>query len=41
MVEAACAIAHVRPRVVLESGSPHTLVALARAGHAIAIIPSA
>ena len=39
--EAACAIAHVRPRVVLESGSPHTLVALARAGHAIAIIPSA
>jgi DNA-binding transcriptional LysR family regulator len=39
-LEAACLVAHLRPRVALESGSPHTLVALARAGHGIAVIPS-
>ena len=38
--DAACQIAHVRPRVLLESGVPHTLVALARVGYGIAVVPS-
>jgi DNA-binding transcriptional LysR family regulator len=38
--EAACHIAHVRPRVLLESGAPATLVALAQVGYGIAIVPS-
>jgi LysR family cyn operon transcriptional activator len=38
--EIACDIAHIRPRVLLESGAPHTLVALAATGYAIAILPS-
>jgi LysR family cyn operon transcriptional activator len=38
--DAACQVAHVRPRVLLESGAPHTLVALARSGYGVAIIPS-
>ncbi len=36
----ACQVAHMRPRVLLESGAPSTLVALAQAGHGIAIVPS-
>jgi DNA-binding transcriptional LysR family regulator len=39
--EAACQIARVRPRVLLESAAPHILVALARAAYGIAIVPSA
>jgi DNA-binding transcriptional LysR family regulator len=38
--QAACQIAHVRPRVVLESGAPQTVIALARTGHGIAVVPS-
>jgi DNA-binding transcriptional LysR family regulator len=38
--DAACQVAHVRPHVLLESGAPDTLVALARAGYGIAIVPS-
>ena len=38
--EAACQIAHVQGRVVLESGAPQTIIALARTGHGIAIVPS-
>lgn len=38
--DTACQVAHVRPRVLLESGSPSTLVALARAAYGIAIVPS-
>jgi LysR family cyn operon transcriptional activator len=38
--DAACQVAHVRPNVLLESASPHTLVALARAGQGVAVIPS-
>jgi DNA-binding transcriptional LysR family regulator len=38
--EAACDVAHVKPRIVLESGAPHTLIALANAGHGIAVVPS-
>jgi hypothetical protein len=33
-------VAHVRPRVLLESGAPHTLTALARAGRGIAVVPT-
>ena len=38
--DVACEIAHIRPRVLLESAAPHTLVALAATGYAIAILPS-
>ncbi len=38
--DAACSVAHVHQRVLLESGAPHTLVALAATGYGIAIIPS-
>jgi LysR family transcriptional regulator, cyn operon transcriptional activator len=36
----ACDIAHIRPRVLLESAAPHTLVALAATGYGFAILPS-
>ena len=39
-VDTACNAAHIRPRIVLESGAPHTIIALAGAGHGIAVIPS-
>lgn len=38
--DAACNLARVRPRVLLESASPHTIVALAEAGFGAAIVPS-
>ena len=38
--DAACQLAHMRPRVLLESGAPSTLVALARVGYGIAVVPS-
>ena len=38
--DAACSIAHVQPRVLLESSAPHTLIALAATGYGIAIVPS-
>ena len=38
--EAACQFAHIQPRVILESGAPQTIIALARTGHGIAIVPS-
>jgi LysR family cyn operon transcriptional activator len=37
---AACHVAHIRPRVLLESVAPQTLIALARAGHGVAVVPS-
>jgi DNA-binding transcriptional LysR family regulator len=40
LFDAACRLADVRPLVRLESGSSRTLLALAKAGHGIAIIPS-
>ena len=36
----ACQVAGVAPRLLLESGAPQTLVALAMAGHGVAVIPS-
>jgi DNA-binding transcriptional LysR family regulator len=38
--DAACQAAHLRPHILLESGAPDTLVALARAGYGIAVVPS-
>jgi DNA-binding transcriptional LysR family regulator len=38
--DAACHIAHIRPRVILESAAPHTLIALAGTGYGVAIVPS-
>jgi DNA-binding transcriptional LysR family regulator len=39
--DAACRLAGLRPNILLESRAPHTLLALAEAGHGVAIIPSA
>jgi LysR family cyn operon transcriptional activator len=38
--EAACDVAHVKPRMLMESVAPHTLIALAREGYGIAVVPS-
>ena len=39
--DAACRLAGLKPNILLESRAPHTLLALAEAGHGVAIIPSA
>jgi DNA-binding transcriptional LysR family regulator len=39
-LDAACSVAHIRPRVLLESGAPHAIVALAAEGHGIGVVPS-
>jgi DNA-binding transcriptional LysR family regulator len=38
--DAACQLAHIQPRVLLESGAPDTQIALARAGYGVAVVPS-
>lgn len=38
--DTACHIARIKPRVILESAAPHTLLALARTGSNVAIVPS-
>ena len=38
--ETACRVARMRPRVLLESGAPHTAIALAGAGYGVAVVPS-
>jgi DNA-binding transcriptional LysR family regulator len=38
--EAACEVAHVRPLTLLESAAPHTLIALAKEGYGVAVVPS-
>ena len=40
LFDAACRIAHLQPRVVLESREPHSLIALAEAGQGVAVVPS-
>jgi DNA-binding transcriptional LysR family regulator len=40
MFDLTCRIAHVHTHTVLEAGDPHTLIALAEAARAIAIVPS-
>jgi DNA-binding transcriptional LysR family regulator len=39
--DAACRLAGFTPNILLESRAPHALLALAEAGHGVAIIPSA
>jgi DNA-binding transcriptional LysR family regulator len=38
--DAACRLAGIKPRVFIESRSPHTLLSMAEAGHGVAIVPS-
>jgi LysR family cyn operon transcriptional activator len=38
--DTACRVVHMRPRVLLESAAPHTVLALAGDGYGVAIIPS-
>ena len=38
--DAACRLAGVTPQVFFESRAPHTLLALAEAGHGVAVVPS-
>jgi DNA-binding transcriptional LysR family regulator len=38
--DAACRLAGMRPNVFIESRTPHALLALAEAGHGVAIVPS-
>lgn len=39
--DAACRLAGFKPKILIESRAPHALLALAEAGHGVAIIPSA
>src|SRR5262249_48648494 len=38
--DAACQVANIRPRILLESAAPHTVVALAATNYGIAVVPS-
>jgi DNA-binding transcriptional LysR family regulator len=38
--DAACRLAGLKPQIFIESRAPHTLLALAEAGHGVAIVPS-
>jgi LysR family cyn operon transcriptional activator len=38
--DVACTVAHIRPRIRLESAAPHTLIALAEQRYGVAIVPS-
>jgi DNA-binding transcriptional LysR family regulator len=38
--DAACRLAGVKPRVLVESRAPHTLLSMAEAGHGVAVVPS-
>jgi DNA-binding transcriptional LysR family regulator len=38
--DAACEMAHLRPRIRLESAAPQTLIELATVGYGIAVVPS-
>ena len=38
--DAACRVAEFKPNVSFESRTPHTLLALAEAGHGVAVVPS-
>jgi len=38
--DAACRLAGLKPDIFIESRTPHTLLALAEAGHGVAIVPS-
>jgi DNA-binding transcriptional LysR family regulator len=38
--DAACRLAGLKPQIAIESRTPHTLLALAEAGHGVAVVPS-
>jgi DNA-binding transcriptional LysR family regulator len=38
--DSACNVAHIRPRVLVESAAPHTLIALAEVGYGVGVVPS-
>jgi LysR family cyn operon transcriptional activator len=38
--DAACSVGRIRPRIFLESATPQTLIALARTGYGVAVVPS-
>jgi DNA-binding transcriptional LysR family regulator len=38
--DAACRLAGLKPQIFVESRAPHTLLALAEAGHGVAVVPS-
>ncbi len=38
--DAACRLAGIRPQIILESTSPHTLFSMAESGNGIAVVPS-
>jgi DNA-binding transcriptional LysR family regulator len=38
--DTACRHAHLRPNIALESTAPHALIALARVGYGVAVVPS-
>jgi DNA-binding transcriptional LysR family regulator len=40
LLEAACRLVRLEPTVFVESSAPHSLLALAAAGHGVAVIPS-
>src|SRR4029450_11186163 len=40
LFDAACRIAHIQRRIVLEGGEPSSLIALAEQGHGVAVVPS-
>lgn len=40
LFDAACRLSRTRPNIFMESGAPHTVLALAAAGHGIALVPS-
>jgi DNA-binding transcriptional LysR family regulator len=40
LFDAACRLGRLQPDIFFESGAPHTLLAIAKGGHGIAIIPS-
>lgn len=40
LFDAACRLSRIRPNIFMESGAPHTVLALAERGHGIAMVPS-
>ena len=38
--DSACNVAHIRPRVLLESAAPHTVIALTAMGYGVGVVPS-
>ena len=38
--DAACDVAHIRPRVLVESAAPHAITALAAVGYGVGVVPS-